>query len=656
MATQKTYKINIDVESKTLGQLENDLAQINDELKDVDRNSEAFKNLSKQAQVLNKEIERTNTQIEGLTIDKKIGAAQGAVTALAGALEVTVGTLGLLGVESEVFGEFEEKALSAIATARGFIDISDGLKQVRDNLKNSTVAAKIFGSTAKKALIATGIGAFVVALGTVVAYWDEITEAISGASKEQKDLLKTQEDSLEASQASYDAISESENVLKLQGKSEREIRQLKIDQLQVTLETLKAQLVNQEEIKKAQIETAERNKTIAQGIIRFVTAPITVALKGVDLLTEKLNKIGLLDDKFVTNLEESFSGGIAGLIFNPEKVEEDGNAAIAETENQLRKTENLIAGFRLKDQEEAAKIREKNQQQNDKDAEKRKKDAQKEIDDEKARVDSIAKILEDYRKKQKDIDAETRVQKLELEEQRKLEDLERLKATEEEKQAIRDFYKAQKDEAEILDEEDRKKKEKEDQERATAAIMEQLDVEYMAAQEKINIKKSVLDAVIGFTNSETAIGKAALVAREILAAKELVINAKAALQKIALEASESGVAVAGGFAKTLAAGFPQNIPLLIGYVAQAAGIVGAIKKAVSSSKKAIGGGASVDVPSISPGGSRGSSAPAPAAPRQFDAPQTFEQTGPTVKAYVVSGDVRSSSEADAKIERRRTID
>jgi hypothetical protein len=118
MATQKTYQINIDVESKTLGQLEDQLANVNEELKDVDRNSEAFKNLSKQAQVLNAEIEKTNNEIEGLKLEDKLMAADGAAKIFGGSLSSVVGTLGVLGIESEVFGEFEEKAASAISRFR----------------------------------------------------------------------------------------------------------------------------------------------------------------------------------------------------------------------------------------------------------------------------------------------------------------------------------------------------------------------------------------------------------------------------------------------------------------------------------------------------------------------------------------------------------
>lgn len=181
MAT-KTYKINIDVESKTLGQLEDELSQINDELKQVDRNSQAFTELSKKSQILTSEIEKTNNAIDGIKLEDKIQAADGAIKVLGGSLSATIGALGVLGVESEVFGEFEEKAASAIAVGMGIKDVSEGFGQFTMVMKKSGIAAKIFGNTTKTALIATGLGAFVVLLGTVVTYWDDITKAVKKAA------------------------------------------------------------------------------------------------------------------------------------------------------------------------------------------------------------------------------------------------------------------------------------------------------------------------------------------------------------------------------------------------------------------------------------------------------------------------------------------
>ena len=58
----------------------------------------------------------------------------------------------------------------------------------------------------------------------------------------------------------------------------------------------------------------------------------------------------------------------------------------------------------------------------------------------KEQVDEVGKILEDFRKKEQDRAAETEVQKIELEQQRALAELERLKATEEQKQKVKDYY------------------------------------------------------------------------------------------------------------------------------------------------------------------------------------------------------------------------
>ena len=176
MAIKKT--IEIDVNSQSLGQLEEMLEDVNEELKDLDRNSDAFKEAAKKSQLLTKEIETINNEIEGFNLDDKIQAADGAAKVFAGSLSAAVGTLGTLGIESEAFGEFEQKAASAIAVGLGIKDVSEGFGQVAIAAKKSGIATKLFGSVTKTALVATGIGAFAVALGLIVANWDSITQAV----------------------------------------------------------------------------------------------------------------------------------------------------------------------------------------------------------------------------------------------------------------------------------------------------------------------------------------------------------------------------------------------------------------------------------------------------------------------------------------------
>ena len=56
------------------------------------------------------------------------------------------------------------------------------------------------------------------------------------------------------------------------------------------------------------------------------------------------------------------------------------------------------------------------------------------------RLEDIQKIQDDFKAKQKDKEAETQLEKINLEEERKIAELDRLEATEEQKKAIRDYY------------------------------------------------------------------------------------------------------------------------------------------------------------------------------------------------------------------------
>lgn len=202
----------------------------------------------------------------------------------------------------------------------------------------------------KKALIASGIGALVVTLGLIVAYWDDILGLVNGVSSAQKDQLAAAEANVAAQEEASEMLSLQENTLRLQGKSEREIRDLKIRQTNETIAALEAQLETQKQIKKSQVDAANRNKQILQGIIRFLTLPLSTLLGVIDMVGQALGKD--------FGLEESFTGGLAKLVFDPEEVASEGDAAIKETEKKLAQLKNTRDGFLVanqKEEEEAAK-------------------------------------------------------------------------------------------------------------------------------------------------------------------------------------------------------------------------------------------------------------------------------------------------------------
>ena len=77
-----------------------------------------------------------------------------------------------------------------------------------------------------------------------------------------------------------------------------------------------------------------------------------------------------------------------------------------------------------------------------------------------------------------------------------------------------------------------------------------------------------------------------LIAKQILLGKELIMEISRTITFGKVAVANATVDIAAGAAKTAKIGFPQNIPMLIGYAAQAAAILSAIKAAVNGGKSA----------------------------------------------------------------------
>jgi len=91
-------------------------------------------------------------------------------------------------------GDKASSSLENVAGNGGAMAILDSLTGgLATRLRDAYEATKLFNVSLKgtrTAFIATGIGAIVIALGTIVAYWEEITDFITGASDALKDNLE----------------------------------------------------------------------------------------------------------------------------------------------------------------------------------------------------------------------------------------------------------------------------------------------------------------------------------------------------------------------------------------------------------------------------------------------------------------------------------
>jgi hypothetical protein len=282
------------------------------------------------------------------------------------------------------------KVQSAMALSQGL----NSLGELGDAFKNlKSVAVTAFNGI-KAAIGSTGIGLLVIALGAIYAYWDDIKEAVSGVSEEQKKLNKTTKENLKAQEEKLDAIDGQSNQLKLQGKSEKDILNLKIAQTDEAIKAAEVNLANAKNTKNAQVEAAQRNHDILQGIIRGLTMPITLLLSTIDLAGKAFGK------NF--NLEQKFSGGLANLLFDPVSTAKEADATIKEAEVGLNKLKEKRAGYQLSvqgiDANAAKQSKENRKKEADELEEERKKEEEKQkelAEDKLRREDEAFKVQKD---------------------------------------------------------------------------------------------------------------------------------------------------------------------------------------------------------------------------------------------------------------------
>jgi len=217
-----------------------------------------------------------------------------------------------------------------------------GLMEAKDSFKQLGAVASNALKGIRTGLAATGIGLFVVALGTVVAYWDDIKEAVSGVSDEQATLNAKTEANLKISEEKVSALDKQDNILKLQGKSEKEILQYKVLELDAAIKIATANIENQKATKKAQVEAAKRNKEILVGILDFLTIPINTLLSTIDKVA---SVVGI--DSNLGKWFDSVKDSAANLIFDPEQTASEGDAAIKAAEDKLVELKNQQAGYQL---------------------------------------------------------------------------------------------------------------------------------------------------------------------------------------------------------------------------------------------------------------------------------------------------------------------
>ena len=117
------------------------------------------------------------------TLGQKLG---GALTGATGGFAAVQGVMGLVGGESEQLEKALLKVQSALAIQQGVQGIREAIPAFKQLGKTAMTALKGI----KTGIAATGVGLLVVAVGAIVAYWEDITELLGVNNESLEDQLE----------------------------------------------------------------------------------------------------------------------------------------------------------------------------------------------------------------------------------------------------------------------------------------------------------------------------------------------------------------------------------------------------------------------------------------------------------------------------------
>jgi len=630
-------------------------------------------------------IEDANEQAQQFDPGKRFQALTTAASTAAGGIAAAQGALALFGGESKDVEKALLKVQGAMALSQGLSQLKD-IGKVGDQLTTAFKGLTAGANGFKKALITTGIGALVVAVGLLVAYWDDILALVGGVSTEQKKLNEATKLDLQAQTEKLDAIDGQANQLKLQGKTEAEILDLKIAQTAEAILAAEVNLANSIATKDAQVAAAKRNQEILAGLIKFISFPLTAILGSIDLISTGLKQLGVLEES--TSLLDDSTKYLASFVFDPEAVAVEGDKVVKEAEGALNKLKEQSAGYILSQQEAQKAAGEKGSEEREK---QRQKEAEELAKANEEKLKMLEKQAEDeaaFQKQLNDIRTQTRLDGIKDENEKARQQI--LVEFEKQRQEILENDRLTSEQRTILGLELATQEQQAlaafqqtlDEANAVKEI-EKLDAEMVKAENDFNLQRDLLVQKQALIDSQYA---ADLISQaDYNAATEANTDARIDLDKKEKEAKMANASQIAGLLGNLSSlvgketaagkafavaqatidtylsankayqsmvGIPVAGPALAAVAAgvAVAGGIANVRKIMST--KVPGGGGGVSAPSISGAAPAVTSAVPTIGTSPVTALGTMMQNQPPIRAYVVESEVTGTQKRVADIERR----
>ena len=624
MAVNETVGINLVADTKSLrGQLREAVQELVKLQNTAGASAAEIANAAKRAAELKDRIGDAKATIDAFDPDAKFKAFGQSIQGVAGAFAATQGALALVGVESAEVEKQLLKVQGALALSEGLNTVLasiDGFKNLGLVLKTNVVAgfaamrtaAVTAFTTVRGALIATGVGAFAVALGLIVTNFDAIKEAV----------LKVVPGLANVGKIFSDIVTKVTDFVGITNEAERSLEKFTKASVRKK-ESLEAELKVMEAAGASEKALSDKRKEIVNSDLNVLREKLKATGKLSDDEAKKFRELKtelvVIDTKYNKSVVDANNKKNEELAKQNQEAKDKADAkAKKDKEDADKKAEELAKEIKKNKDRIAAEDEEIANRNTDKFL----SDQQKEIEAVQAKY---TKQLEDRIKFGGDeaVIEEARNEEL-LAIQQKYDqlDLERLSETTEETVQIK--KKAEEDETKSL-------------KAQTNARIKLGEAEKQAKLNNLKAASDVFGALAGLAEQGTATQKA-------LSLAQIALNTGIAIANLTATTSAptpDNLATGGisGFAK-----YAAGIITILANVAQAKSIIDSIPGG--------GGGSSASIPSM------GAGAGAPIAPRAAEpTATTLDQTSlntisnVVTRAYVVESDITGSQERISRIEK-----
>ena len=219
--------------------------------------SDAAVNAARKAAELKDRIGDAKALTDAFNPDAKFNALSNSLGGVASGFAAYQGAMGLVGVESKELEAQLLKVQSAMAISQGLQQIGesiDSFKQLGTVIKTSVISAF---SSLKSALITSGIGLLVIAVGVLIANFDKLKNIVSSntaAAQKFVDSTKLQGD---AARKTAGDFAEYERTLKRLGFTEDEIRKKRGSKLKDAISDTEREIAANKKLYKEQLKNLE---------------------------------------------------------------------------------------------------------------------------------------------------------------------------------------------------------------------------------------------------------------------------------------------------------------------------------------------------------------------------------------------------------------